>query len=125
MSAMPGCAFSLLSAITRQSWPTSTIAFQATSKSPCPWSVIRIRTALQSPFKRIIFGCAMTIFANAPFRPALDRPLYQQLYSHMRTAILSGELKGGTKLPSTRALGDELGVSRNTIINAYAQLMAE
>lgn len=67
----------------------------------------------------------MTIFANAPFRPAHDTPLYQQLYSHMRTAILSGELKGGTKLPSTRALGDELGLSRNTIINAYAQLMAE
>src|SRR4051812_47155874 len=67
----------------------------------------------------------MTFFKDAPFRPALDTPLYQQIYSHMRSAILSGQLKGGTKLPSTRALGDELGVSRNTILNAYGQLTAE
>jgi GntR family transcriptional regulator / MocR family aminotransferase len=67
----------------------------------------------------------MTIFNTAPFRPEHDTPLYQQLYSHMRAAILSGELKGGTKMPSTRALGDELGLSRNTILTAYAQLTAE
>jgi len=67
----------------------------------------------------------MTIFRDDPFSPALDTPLYQQLYTHMRTAILSGELKGGMKLPSTRALADELGVSRNTILNAYEQLLAE
>ena len=67
----------------------------------------------------------MTIFRHDPFSPALDTPLYQQLYTHMRAAILSGELKGGMKLPSTRALADELGVSRNTVLNAYGQLMAE
>ena len=52
-------------------------------------------------------------------------PLYQQLYAHMRAAILSGELKRGLKLPSSRALADELGVSRNTVQNAYRQLAAE
>jgi len=65
------------------------------------------------------------IHRHDPFSPALDTPLYQQLYTHMRAAILSGELKGGMKLPSTRALADELGVSRNTVLNAYGQLMAE
>ncbi len=55
----------------------------------------------------------MTIFRDTPFRPAPDAPLYQQLYAHLRTTILSGQLKGGLKLPSTRALADELGVSRN------------
>ena len=67
----------------------------------------------------------MTIFDKPPFNTALDTPLYQQLYAHMRRAILSGELKGGMKLPSTRALAEELGVSRNTVLNAYGQLLAE
>lgn len=67
----------------------------------------------------------MTMFKDVPFQPALDTPLYQQLYSHMRIAILTGKLKGGLKLPSTRALMNELGVSRTTVLNAYDQLIAE
>jgi GntR family transcriptional regulator / MocR family aminotransferase len=67
----------------------------------------------------------MTIFTNARFSPSPDIPLYQQVYAHLRSSILSGELKGGVKLPSTRALAEELSVSRNTILNAYRQLMAE
>jgi GntR family transcriptional regulator / MocR family aminotransferase len=67
----------------------------------------------------------MTIFKDDLFSSATDRPLYQQLYSHMRAAILCGELGGGTKLPSTRALAHQLSVSRNTVLNAYNQLIAE
>lgn len=67
----------------------------------------------------------MTIFDNYQFKAALDAPLYQQLYTHLQAVILSGELRPGTKLPSTRALADELSVSRNTVLNAYEQLTAE
>ena len=67
----------------------------------------------------------MTVFKDNPFHPAPDAPLYQALYAHMRAAILSGELKDGMKLPSTRALADELNISRNTVLNAYRQLLAE
>lgn len=67
----------------------------------------------------------MTIFKDSPFHPATNVTLYQALYTHMRTAILSGELKGGMKLPSTRALADELSISRNTVLNAYRQLLTE
>lgn len=67
----------------------------------------------------------MTIFKDHPFRPDSNAPLYQALYNHLRAAILSGELKGGMKLPSTRALADELNISRNTVLNAYRQLIAE
>ena len=67
----------------------------------------------------------MITFKNSPFRPDPDTPLYQALYAHMRTAMLSGELKDGMKLPSTRALADELNISRNTVLNAYRQLLAE
>src|SRR6266540_3315529 len=54
-----------------------------------------------------------------------DIPLYQQLYAHLQTAVLSGDLKPGTRLPSTRALAIQLNVSRNTVLNAYQQLIAE
>ncbi len=52
------------------------------------------------------------------FSPVGDTPLYQQLYAHLQAAILRGELKAGTKLPSTRALAAELRVSRNAVLNA-------
>src|SRR5215813_11923448 len=67
----------------------------------------------------------MSTLSDIPFDPALDAPLYRQLYTHLRTAILSGRLKHGAKLPSTRALAAELNVSRNTVLTAYEQLLAE
>ena len=67
----------------------------------------------------------MTIFSKNLFDPALDITLYQQVSTHLRGAILSGELKSGMKLPSTRSLAEELNVSRNTVLNAYRQLLAE
>ena len=67
----------------------------------------------------------MTIFRDNPVSLTLDTPLYQQLYTHLQNAILTGDLKSGTRLPSTRALANELGVSRNTVFNAYQQLISE
>lgn len=52
-------------------------------------------------------------------------PLYRQIYEAIRTAILSGEFHAETKLPATRALAQNLGVSRLTVVNAYEQLFAE
>lgn len=52
-------------------------------------------------------------------------PLYRQVYERLRMAILSGQLQGGVQLPSTRSLASELGVSRNTVLSAYEQLLAE
>lgn len=54
-----------------------------------------------------------------------DGPLYQQVYRAARRAILTAELAPGTKVPSTRGLARDLGVSRNTVILAYDQLLAE
>ncbi len=53
------------------------------------------------------------------------RPLYRQIYDALAGAILGGQLAPGTRLPATRALAAELGVARNTVINAYDQLVAE
>ena len=53
------------------------------------------------------------------------RPVYRQLYQALRQAILSGDLAPGTKLPSTREQAAQLGISRNTVVLAYDQLLAE
>ena len=52
-------------------------------------------------------------------------PLYRQLYERVRLAILTGQLATGARLPATRTLADQLGVSRNTVYLAYQQLLAE
>src|SRR5436309_7090600 len=54
-----------------------------------------------------------------------ELPLHRQLYEQLRTAIRSGHLKPGTRLPSTRALARDLGVSRTTTLEAYRDLRAE
>ncbi|WP_028850218.1 PLP-dependent aminotransferase family protein [Thermocrispum municipale] len=59
----------------------------------------------------------------------LDResktPLAVQLADALRTAASSGHLRGGDRLPSTRALASRLGVSRTVTAAAYEQLHAE
>src|SRR5215469_11106876 len=54
-----------------------------------------------------------------------DVPLYRQLVSSVRDAILSGRLEAGERLLSSRDLQRHLGLSRNTIVEALAQLHAE
>ncbi|MFW5941873.1 MAG: PLP-dependent aminotransferase family protein [Chloroflexota bacterium] len=54
-----------------------------------------------------------------------ETPLYRQLYNGLRQAILEGQLAPGARLPSSRDLADLLGVSRNTVLGAFDQLLAE
>jgi GntR family transcriptional regulator/MocR family aminotransferase len=51
--------------------------------------------------------------------------LHRQAYRALRAAILERRLAAGARLPATRALARELGVSRNTVLAAYEQLVAE
>jgi GntR family transcriptional regulator/MocR family aminotransferase len=59
----------------------------------------------------------------------LDRtasePLHRQLANGLRDAIRTGRLAPATRLPSTRALAADLGVSRRLVVDAYSQLSAE
>ena len=52
-------------------------------------------------------------------------PLYEALYRCIRDDILSGILQPGQKLPSKRALAQNLEVSKITVEGAYGQLLAE
>lgn len=59
----------------------------------------------------------------------LDRdskqPLHRQLADGLRDAIRSGRLAPASRLPSTRVLSADLGVSRRLVVEAYGQLTAE
>ena len=56
---------------------------------------------------------------------AAEQPLYRQLDSQLRAAVLSGRLAPGTRLPATRQLARDLDISRLTVQNSYEQLVAE
>src|ERR1700741_5421975 len=63
-----------------------------------------------------------------PFAIPLSKtggPLFQQVYVGLRKAILSGAFQRGQKLPSTREVAEQLGVSRTVVLLAYDQLLAE
>lgn len=54
-----------------------------------------------------------------------ELPLHEQLERSLREDIQAGRLAAGTRLPSTRALARELGISRGVVSEAYGQLTAE
>jgi GntR family transcriptional regulator/MocR family aminotransferase len=54
-----------------------------------------------------------------------ERPLRAQLEDRLRSAIRSGRLAADEKLPSTRSLAGDLGLSRGLVQECYEQLVAE
>ena len=57
--------------------------------------------------------------------PDPEVPAYQWLYEAVRSEILGGRLRPGTRLPATRDLARQYGLSRGTIVNAFDQLSSE
>jgi GntR family transcriptional regulator/MocR family aminotransferase len=51
-------------------------------------------------------------------------PLYRQIFDQIVTRVRSGTFPPGYRLPPTRALADQLGAHRNTVVRAYADLEA-
>jgi len=49
-------------------------------------------------------------------------PPFEQLRVQVRDAVAAGELAAGAKLPTVRALADELGLAVNTVARAYREL---
>lgn len=56
---------------------------------------------------------------------AAPQPLRSQVFEQLRQAVLAGRLRPGEPLPSTRSFARRLGISRNTVCQAYEQLLAE
>lgn len=56
--------------------------------------------------------------------PAADVPIYKQLFDQIASRIRSGAFPNGFRLPPTRALAEEVGTHRNTVVRAYEDLEA-
>ncbi len=54
-----------------------------------------------------------------------EGPIYRNIYESIRSSILNRTIRSGERLPATRVLAAEFGVSRMTVVNAYEQLIAE
>ncbi len=54
-----------------------------------------------------------------------EKPLHRQIYDAFRAMILERRLQPGQQIPSSRALADDLGISRIPVLGAYEQLLAE
>ena len=52
-------------------------------------------------------------------------PTYRQIVEQVRFQIASGQLAGGTELPSTRALAQQLGINPMTVSKAFGLLEAD
>jgi GntR family transcriptional regulator/MocR family aminotransferase len=52
-------------------------------------------------------------------------PVYRQICDGYRDAIVAGRLRPGERVPSTRGLAEELGISRIPVLTAFEQLLAE
>ena len=66
----------------------------------------------------------MTIL-HLPVDRSAGVPIHRQIYEGFRGAILDGRLRPGQRVPSTRALADDIGVSRLPVLAAYDQLLHE
>ena len=54
-----------------------------------------------------------------------DQSRQHSVFDRLRQGILAGSFAGGSRLPATRALAEELGVARQTVVLAYERLVAE
>jgi GntR family transcriptional regulator/MocR family aminotransferase len=72
------------------------------------------------------YGVLLSAFERETSRTTSERmPGQYRLYACLRAAILSGKIEEGTRLLPTRALAQELGIARNSVLYAYERLAAE
>jgi GntR family transcriptional regulator/MocR family aminotransferase len=57
--------------------------------------------------------------------PENGQPLHERLYRRIRTLIVSGTLAHGSRLAPSRLLAEQLGISRNSVLNALDRLIAD
>ena len=62
---------------------------------------------------------------HLPLDRSLGVPIFRQIYDGLRRAILDGRLRPGQRIPSTRSLAADLGISRLPVLSAYDQLLHE
>ncbi len=54
--------------------------------------------------------------------PGAGVPPYAQIRAQITERVANGDLEAGTRLPTVRALADELGLATNTVARSYREL---
>lgn len=69
----------------------------------------------------------MSVVLELPLQlpPAGSRDVRRRLHEQLKAAILDGRLAPGLQLPASRALAEQLGLSRNTAMAVYDLLLSE
>ncbi|WP_221798956.1 PLP-dependent aminotransferase family protein [Oceanobacter mangrovi] len=80
---------------------------------------------MKSPTKTGSLASFASLLLSLTHRGESGQAGYLQLVEQIQQAILQGQLTGGQKLPSSRILAQQLGVSRSLINQAYDQLSGE
>ena len=128
LRAAPSAACSLAS-VSRTAWVGSNAASKPKAqRRKCSKSVVRMGSSFAPgaiPEKIQFQSNLWYQLAVLLLRLDGDGPLHRQAYRALRAAILARRLAPGAKLPATRALARELALSRNTVLAAYEQLVAE
>jgi GntR family transcriptional regulator/MocR family aminotransferase len=60
-----------------------------------------------------------------PIHLLRDQPLQRQIYDQLHELIVTGGLQHGTRMPSTRMLAEQFGISRITVLLTYERLIAD
>ena len=67
----------------------------------------------------------LELFVDPSARRSISNSITSSIYRQLREAIASGRVAAGDRLPPTRELAAQLGVSRHTITTVYDQLVGE
>lgn len=62
---------------------------------------------------------------NIQIQPGDARPIFRQIVEEVRMQIAQGDLEVGAKLPSVRALAQQLLINPNTVAKAYSELTSQ
>src|SRR6201995_5775443 len=87
-------------------------------KVPYAWFNLTMNSWANSGSRDLHLDLRQTITPGA-------RGARELLLSALRDAVRSGRLAPGTMLPPSRSLAADLGLARNTVAEAYAELVAE
>ncbi|CAN5349803.1 hypothetical protein BH09ACT12_BH09ACT12_28370 [soil metagenome] len=73
----------------------------------------------------MLYGASVPSANVLPLDPSSEDPPFEQLRVQLAGRAACGELPAGTKLPTVRALAEQLGLAANTFARAYKELEAD
>jgi len=73
----------------------------------------------------ITYGAGVPPDSVLPLDPTSGGAPFEQLRAQVARRVASGELAAGTRLPTVRALAEQLSLATNTVARAYKELEAD